>query len=101
MNLAAAIRRPSAFVPLLMSGAAMADVLCNVAIAGTGIQTGPAADENGAAHIFQMLMTAQAPFIVYGAVRWLPQDWRTGLLVMALQAGAIALALTPVFVLKL
>jgi hypothetical protein len=93
--------RPSAWLPLVMSGAALADVLLYVVIFGTGQRAGEVQDENGTAHIFQILITGEAPIIVFFAVRWLPADWRMGLRILVLQAAAILLALSPVYLLKM
>jgi len=80
-----------------MSLAALATVL--VSLATSGIVRG--GDEGAAAHIFQLLMAAQAPIVAYFAIRWLPRAPRQALLVLALQVVAALAALAPVFLLKL
>jgi len=96
MNTPAIIKRPSAFIPVAMSLAALATVLLRVAVAGTA----PEPDEGTAAHIWQLLMALQLPVIALFAIKWLPQTPRQALLVLGLQAGAALAALAPVFILR-
>ena len=96
MNLRTMIRRPSAFVPVAMSFAALAIVLVHIVISGTARQP----DEGTAAHFWQLLMAAQIPIIAFFAIRWLPQSPRSALPVLALQAGAALAALAPVYLLN-
>ncbi len=95
MNAPAITRRPSAYVPVLMSLAALATILAHIAVAGTA----PQPDEGTAAHLWQLLMALQLPVIAYFAVRWLPRAPRRGLLVLAVQAVAALAAAAPVFLL--
>lgn len=90
------IKRPSAFVPVAMSLAALGVVLVHIIMSGTARQ----ADEGAAAHLWQMLMAAQIPIIGFFAIRWLPQSPRSGLPVLALQAVAALAALAPVYLLN-
>ena len=90
------MKNPSAFLPLAMSFGAFATVLIYVAMFGAARQ----ADEGIAAHIWQMLMAAQIPIIVFFAIKWLPRTPREALLVLALQGGAALMALAPVYLLK-
>jgi FtsH-binding integral membrane protein len=91
------IKKPSAFLPVAMSLAALALVLIHVAIFGAARET----DEGAAAHLWQLLMAAQVPLLVFFAIKWLPRNPRQALLVLALQAGAAVAALAPVFLLNL
>ena len=91
------LKQPSAFLPLAMSLAALALVLGHVAMFGVTRE----ADEGTAAHIFQLLMAGQAPFIAFFAIMWLPRTPRQALQVLALQVGAALLALAPVYFLNL
>ena len=90
------IKRPSAFVPVAMSLAALGIVFVHILIAGTARQ----ADEGTAAHLWQLLMAAQIPIIGFFAIRWLPENPRLALPVLALQAVAAIAALAPVYLLK-
>ena len=96
MNLRTMIRRPSAFVPVAMSFAALAIVLVHIIMSGTARQ----ADEGTAAHLWQLLMAAQIPIVAFFAIRWLPQSPRSALPVLALQAVAALAALAPVYLLN-
>jgi hypothetical protein len=94
-SFSALIRRPSGILPLAMSLAALADVLLHIVFFGTA----PERDEGAAAHIWQLLMCGQVPFLIWFAVRWLPRAARASLAVLALQAGAVLVSLAPVFLL--
>ena len=91
------LKQPSAFLPVAMSLAALAVVLGHVAMFGVVRE----ADEGTAAHIWQLLMAAQAPIVAYFAIKWLPRNPREALVVLALQAVAGLAALAPVFILQL
>ncbi len=97
MNWSTMLKQPSAFLPVAMSLAALAVVLGHVAMFGVVRE----ADEGAAAHIWQLLMAAQAPIVAYFAIKWLPRNPREALLILALQAGAGLAALAPVFILQL
>ncbi len=96
MNLSL-IRRPSAFLPVAMSAAALAIVLAHIAIFGVARE----ADEGAAAHLWQVLMTGQIPIAAFFAVRWVPRSPGPALRVLALQTAAGFAALAPVFLLGL
>jgi len=91
------MKKPSAFLPLAMSFAALATVLGHIAMFGVARE----ADEGTAAHIWQILMAAQIPIVAFFAIKWLPRTPRQALLVLALQGGAALAALAPVFFLNL
>ena len=97
MTLPILIKKPSAFLPVAMSLAALTIVLVHVAVYGTARE----ADEGAAAHLWQLLMAAQLPLLAFFAIKWLPHNPRQGLVVMALQAGAAVAALAPVYWLNL
>jgi hypothetical protein len=89
------IKRPSAFVPVAMSLAALAIVLVHIIMSGSARE----ADEGTAAHLWQLLMAAQIPIVAFFAIRWLPQSPRSALPVLALQAVAALAALAPIYLL--
>jgi hypothetical protein len=91
------LKKPSAFLPVAMSLAALATVLIHIVIYGVARE----ADEGAAAHIFQLLMVVQLPVVLFFAIKWLPRFPRQALLVLVLQAAAGLAALAPVFFLKL
>lgn len=95
MRLVSLLRQPSAFVPLLMSTAALAVVLSFLAIHGVVHQE----DEGAAAHLWQLLMGGQLPIVAYFAVKWLPRAFGPALGVLAIQAIAGLAAMAPVYLL--
>ena len=97
MNFSTMLKQPSAFLPVAMSFAALATVLAHVVMFGIVRE----ADEGTAAHIFQLLMTAEVPIVAFFAIKWLPRIPRQALQVLALQVGAALAALAPVFFLDL
>jgi hypothetical protein len=97
MNFSAVVRRPSAFLPVAMSLAALATLAVAFAMDGVVRET----DEGAAAHIWQLLMGGQVPIVAYFAIKWLPQAPRQALYVLALQVGVALAALAPVYFLHL
>jgi hypothetical protein len=97
MNSLRMLKRPSAFLPVAMSLAALVTVLAHVVRFGVARE----ADEGAAAHVFQLLMVAQVPILAAFAIKWLPRTPREALPVLALQVGAALAALAPVFFLNL
>jgi hypothetical protein len=97
MTFLAMMKKPSAFLPVVMSFAALAVVLAHVAMFGVARE----ADEGTAAHLWQLLMAAQLPLLAFFAITWLWRSPKPALLVMALQAAAIVMALAPVYFLDL
>lgn len=87
------VKYPSAVIPMAMSLVALALVLAHVAIFGVvqGI------DEGTATHVFQILLVAQLPFVVFFAVKWLPRKPRQALWVLTLQAAAALAAMAAAF----
>ena len=97
MNFSTMIKKPSAFLPIVMSLAALATVLVFLAMFGVVHET----DEGTAAHIWQLLMGLQVPIVAFFAIKWLVHAPRQALYVLALQAVAALAALAPVYFLKL
>ena len=97
MSLLGTLKHPSAFRPAAMSLAALATVLGHVAIFGPARE----ADAGTAAHVFRLLMVAQAPIAAFFAIKWLPRASGHALLILALQVAAALAAHAPVFILGL
>jgi hypothetical protein len=95
MRLPAMLRYPSAFLPIIMSLGALAVLITYVAIHGTQ----PQPDEGAAAHIWQLLMAAQIPLILFFAATRVPESPRQAAPVLALQVVAALAAMAPVFLL--
>ena len=89
------LKHPSAFLPLTVSLGALATVLLYLAMHGPA----PQADEGAAAHIWQLLMAAQAPIVLFFAVRWVPESPRHAVPVLVLQAVVALAAMAPVYLL--
>jgi hypothetical protein len=92
----ATLKHPTAFIPIVMSLAALGIVLTYAVVVGTARQ----ADEGAAAHLWQLLMAGQLPVIALFAIMWLPRDPRQALFVLALQFVAGLAAAAPVFLLN-
>jgi hypothetical protein len=97
MTLSTMLRKPSAFLPILMSAMVVATELYFFRRFGIVHES----DEGTAAHIFQILMAGQLPIIAYFAVRWLPAFPRPAIMVLLMQALAALAALAPVYYYKL
>ena len=97
MSFSTMIKKPSAFLPIAMSLAALATVLVFLALFGVVHET----DEGTAAHIWQYLMGLHVPIIAFFAIKWLPRAPRQALYVLVLQACVALAALAPVYFLKL
>ena len=101
-SFAAMMRRPSAYLPVAMSLAALAMVLGAVAVdlaRGGAIARDP--DEGAVAHLFQLLMTVQWPITLFFAVKWLRRAPRQTLGVLGLQAATWLAGCAPVYFLHL
>jgi hypothetical protein len=96
MSPTAMLRHPSAFLPVVMSLGALASVLTFIAFHGTA----PQEDEGAAAHLWQLLMAAQVPIIVFFVIKWLPQSPRQAMPILGLQVFAALVAMAPVFLLR-
>jgi len=90
---ASPIKQLIALLPSIMSFAALALVLGHAAIFGVVHE----ADEDAAAHVFQILMMTQLPIVAYYILKWLPRRPRESLLVLAVQAGAWLTAIAAVY----
>jgi hypothetical protein len=97
------VRKPSAFLPLVMSITALALVggayIFALATGHGGLVRQP--DEGAIAHSWQLLMAGQLPVLVFFAIKWLPRAPRQTLYVFALQVGAALAAMAPVYFLHL
>jgi len=91
------LKRPSAFLPLVMSAGAFVVVVVPVSLSGVG----PQQDEGAPAHIFQLLIGLQAPIALFFAFTWFPRFPKQALAVISLQIAAVFLALASVALLGL
>jgi hypothetical protein len=95
MTVPTMVKKPSAFLPISMSLAALAVIFIPIALHGIARQT----DEGLAARLWQLLMALQLPIIVFFAIRWLPQSRKHALAILILQVVAAVAALAPVYLL--
>jgi hypothetical protein len=97
------VKKPSAFLPLTMSIAALALLagayVFALATGHGGLVREP--DEGSIAHLWQLLMAGQLPVLLFFAIKWLPRAPRQTLYVFALQLGAALAAMAPVYFLHL
>ena len=84
---------PSGLAPVLMSLGALTAIAVHILKSGIA----PQADEGTAAHLWQLLMAGQLPFMAWFMVRWLPGGGRRALAVSAIHVGALGAALFPVW----
>jgi hypothetical protein len=89
------VRKPSAIVPIIMSAGALAVVV--VAFAVSGLKNIRQPDEGTAAHLWQLLMAGQLPFLAWFALNWIRRDLKAGLSVLALQLVLFAAAVFPIW----
>jgi hypothetical protein len=89
----ALFKRPSAFLPIAMSAAALALLVGYIVMFGTARQE----DEGTAAHLWQLLMAGQVPIIGFFVIKWLPAEPRRALPILALQISAAVAAAFPVW----
>jgi len=93
------LKKPSGFVPLMMSAAALAGILAYVAVVGIP-ENEPPHDERAPARIFQLFMAAQLPVIACFAAKWLPRAPRQAISVLLLQAAGIVAAVGTIAALE-
>jgi hypothetical protein len=87
------MKRPTAWIPVAMSLAALAIVFIHIVRFGIARE----ADEGTSAHLWQILMAGQLPLIAFLAIKWLPKNPKAAIGVLALQAIAGLAAMAPVF----
>lgn len=86
------LKKPSAFLPLVMSLVASGMVLVHAFRFGVVLES----DEGTAAHVFQLLMIAQVPFALFFAIKWIPQATKNTLDVLTIQIAAALIAVLAV-----
>lgn len=92
-NVVSLAGRPSGFIPLLCSFAALTTVFVALASAAGARH----ADEGAAAHIFQLLIFAQIPMLVFFGLRWARKATWAALTILVAQIIAIGVAIAPVW----
>lgn len=92
------IKHPSAWVPIVFSLAVLTIMLIHIATSGIPVRE---ADEGTGAHLFQIWLVLEVFMVALFAFKWLPQNPKQAILVLALQIAAIIAGCAPVFLLKL
>jgi len=92
------VRSPAAWLPLALSGAALALIVGYVA--AFGVATVPGADEGTPARLFQLIIAVEALVIAAFVLRWLPVRPREALPILALQALAFVLPIALIAILE-
>ena len=92
------IKKPSAWLPIVISLTALAFLLGYLAIFGIAESQG---DEGAPACIFQMLMLTQALIAVFFTVKWIPQMPKQALQILALQIFAALVPIALIFYLEM
>jgi hypothetical protein len=87
------LMHPSALIPLLMSLAALTLVISHALIFGIVHET----DEGTLAHLFQLLMVAQLPIIVYFLIKWFQKNPKQTIIVIVMQVIMLLAAIAGVF----
>jgi hypothetical protein len=98
-HVSALLRKPSAWLPFVISLAALAFVLGYVGLFGVVDNQDPH-DEGGPARLFQLVMLAEAVVIAFFAVRWMPQAPKQAALIIALQIMVASLPIATVVILE-
>jgi len=96
MSFSTVVKHPSAYVPALMSLAALGILVGYLVLFGTATQE----DEGTAAHLFQLLMAGQAPIIGFFALTWVPRAPVSAIQVLALQVCAALVPMGLLFYLE-
>jgi predicted membrane channel-forming protein YqfA (hemolysin III family) len=96
MSFGSLLKRPSAFLPLLMSAAAFLLIIAVLATVGVTHRQ----DEGAPARIFQLLILLQLPIVGFFALKWWPRSPRPATFVLFLQVGVVLLSVATVVLLE-
>jgi hypothetical protein len=92
------IKKPSAWIPIVMSLLVLGTMLISFAISGLPARQ---PDEGTAAHLFQIWLVIEVLLVSFFAIKWLPQRPKPALVVLAIQIISALAACAPVFYLGL
>ena len=88
------IKKPSAWIPIVLSLAVLAMMLIYIAISGPPVHQ---ADEGTGAHLFQIWLVLEMLTIAFFAISWLPRAPKQTLIILAIQIIVALAACAPVF----
>src|SRR4051812_2659358 len=94
MKMESLIKKPSAWVPLVLSVLILLMELYFLAFAGP---PQPEADEGAAAHLFQIWLVLEFFLVMFFAARWLPKKPFPALRILIIQIAAVLGGMFPVF----
>ena len=94
------IRKPSAFIPIMMSVIAFLFLIIYLVFYGVN-DLHQSSDEGTAARIFQLLISGQLPMILYFFFRWFFKKPKQVFWVIILQIISAAIPLFVVYLLEL
>ena len=92
------IRKPSAWIPIVMSLTALSAMLIYFVISGIPIRE---PDEGTPAHLFQLWLIIEVLMMVVFATKWVLREPKQTLLILAIQIIAVLVVCAPVFYLGL
>ena len=92
------IKRPSAWVPIVLSLTTLVAMLTTIALSGP---PAPQADEGVGAHLFQLWLALEVLLVAFFALTWLPRAPKQALAILAVQILAALLPMSIVFSLNL
>jgi hypothetical protein len=88
-------KKPSAWIPVVMSLVALVLVLIQLGIH----LVEPERDDGAVAHLWQLLMAAQLPIIAFFAFRWARRArWQAATVLVVQAIAAAAASVLPVFI---
>ena len=76
------IKKPSAWLPIVMSLAVLATILIYIALSGTPTQQ---PDEGTVAHLFQIWIVIECLMVGFFAVTWLPKIPKQAFIILMIQ----------------
>ncbi len=92
------LKKPSAWVPIVLSLAALVAMLVSIAIAGVPARQ---PDEGVGAHFFQIWLVLETVLVLIFTAKWLPESPKQTILILILQIITILLPMSIVFFLNL
>ena len=90
------LKTPSALLPIALGTAALTLPWLALAVFGPN----PTGDEGAAARLFQLLVAAQLPCIVFFMAKWAPREPKQAMAVLVLQLLALVIPFVPVVLLE-
>lgn len=87
------VKKPSAWVPILLSAAILAMLLITLSTVGLVRHE----DEGIEAHLFQIWLVLEVVLIGFFGLKWLPRMPKQALIILVLQVVFVFVAAFPVF----